>query len=242
MIENWTKPIPFPLVGAKQIHVWSVDLEPTDDRRSACEAVLSDDERERAARFIFDKHRHRFVAGRGQVREILAKYLGCGPHELHFVYANLGKPSLADSRGDLRFNFSNSSTRGLLAVAVGLELGVDIERLRPVENMLGLAKRFFDASEVAHLDSVDEEGRQAAFFHYWTRKEAYLKAVGQGLSFPLNRVLVASDPEAQRYDCIDDDRAETCQWTVTRLEPAAGYVGALTRRSSGDSVRTFRWT
>jgi 4'-phosphopantetheinyl transferase len=241
---EWLIPDKFPSLDLGEIHVWAVSLELATDQLRTRQQWLAADERQRANRFVFDKHRNRFTAGRGQVREILSHYTGVEPGQLEFSYANLGKPSLkAPPPGmeDLTFNFSNSSTLGLLSVARGVELGVDVERLRDVRNLIGLAERFFDEAEVGDLKSCGGQLQQQVFFRCWTCKEAYLKAVGKGLSFPLNKVLVATNSSQPHYLSIDGDEEESAAWSLTSLRPAPGYIGALTCRRLGDQVRTFRW-
>lgn len=243
MDGDWLIPEKFPALAEGEIHLWAMSLEVATNRLQVYQQWLAEDECQRASRFLFDKHRYRFTAGRGQVRDILSRYAGLEPGELEFSYSSLGKPSLKTlgSSVDLTFNFSNSSSLGLLSVTRDVELGVDIERLRDVQNMIGLAERFFDKEEVANLKSCSDALQRQNFFHCWTCKEAYLKAVGKGLSFPLNKVLVTLNANQPRYVSIDGDARESVAWSLTCVKPAPGYLGALACRRLGDRIRTFGW-
>lgn len=159
-----------PQPGSNEIHVWDIDL----DGAAADTAVLSTNERERAARFRFDEHRARFMRGRAALRTILARYTGADPAGIAFEYNRFGKPELAGGTG-LKFNTSHSAGRQLVAVA-GREVGVDVERVRSGFRFEDIVKRFLLPEEAAGVSSAE------MFFRVWTRREAFLKATGQGLT------------------------------------------------------------
>jgi 4'-phosphopantetheinyl transferase len=212
------------------VHVWCLPLDlaaaPVEELRTC----LSADEVDRAARYHFDRHRRRFIACRGQVRKILAAYLGAKPGEIRFAYGLREKPVLKAPWNDsaIQFNVSNSHETALLALALDRELGVDVEHVREPSDFDGLAAQFFARSEVDQLRSLPETQRLEAFFNCWTRKEAVLKAVGTGLSFPLDKVVVTLAPdEPARLVAYDDDPAAPAHWWLASLAPAAGYIGAL---------------
>jgi len=214
------------------VHVWRLRLDLPTDQVHALREVLSADERERAGRFVFDEHRNRFIACRGQARSVLAGYLGAAAGELRFRYGPRGKPALEAPWGELlTFNISHSHDLALCAVACGRELGVDIEHIRPPSDFDGLAAHFFASSEVNALRSLPEETRLESFFRCWTRKEAVLKAVGTGLALPLDRIVVTLGPDkpAQLLAC-DEDPGGPADWTLFHLDPGHGYVGALAAR------------
>lgn len=225
-----------PQLAPGAAHVWKLrlDLPPGDVR--ALRELLSADECERADRFVFDAHRNRFIACRGQVRRILAAYLGTAPAELRFQYGARGKPSLALPADNLvTFNISHSHDLALCAVARGGELGVDIEFIRPPSDFDGLAAHFFAPREVAALKSLPEDVRLESFFRCWTRKEAVLKAVGTGLALPLDRIVVTLAPdEPARILACNEDPTGPADWRLYALEPGPGYVGALAARSALD--------
>jgi 4'-phosphopantetheinyl transferase len=234
-----------PALRADEIHVWLVSLAAQDEfQLYALRQWLTPPEQERADRFLFDRHRHRFVVGRARLRQLLGLYLGKAPLDIDFQYDGLGKPSFRGSApgNGLCFNFSNSDQAALLAVADDVELGVDIERLRPLTNLEGLAKRFFTATETEQILATQGAAQQATFFRCWTRKEAYLKAVGKGLTYPLNKVLVTvGEEEPARIVSIDGNEAAADPWRIEHLQPAAGYFGAVARSGSHSQITQLRW-
>lgn len=155
-----------------EVHVWRGGLEPPADVLARLEATLSHDECARAARFVFPRHRVQYVACRGILRELLGQCLGVEPWAVRFRYTAHGKPELDGEVSDLRFNVSNCETLGLFAFASGRSVGVDVERLRPMDDALAIAERFFSAPENEVFRATPAAGRDAAFFRCWTRKEA----------------------------------------------------------------------
>jgi 4'-phosphopantetheinyl transferase len=227
---EWSIPDGVPRLSPGGAHVWCLALDLGEDQVSQLYARLSSDEAERAGRHHFERHRRRFVACRGQVRQILAGYLKAGAGDLRFRYGPRGKPALEApwSNSKIRFNVSNSEDAALLAVAIDRELGVDVEHVREPRDFDSLAAQFFAVSEVTQLRSLPQEQRLEAFFRCWTRKEAVLKAVGTGLAFPLDKVVVTLGPsEPARVVAYDDDSAAASRWWLANLAPLPEYVGAL---------------
>jgi len=212
------------MIPAAEVHVWRAWLDVSAGLLGQLEASLSPDERERAARFRFVKDRDRFVAARGILRDILARYLGANAAALRFRYEAAGKPALADS-SELRFNASHSHGLALYAVATERDVGIDIELIRPRVAEEKIAERFFRPAEAASLRTLPKEKQAEAFFRIWTRKEAYIKAVGTGLSMPLDSF----------------DPAEVPGWEVRDLDPDPRYRAALAVEGEGWSVREFAW-
>jgi 4'-phosphopantetheinyl transferase len=220
-----------PPLSAEDIHVWRIALEISDALLARWRETLADDERQRAERFHFEKDRRHFIAGRGALRVLLADYLGQRPEEVLFAYSNYGKPLLApeNNGSDLRFNLTHSHGLALLAVTRGRDLGVDVERLRDMErDGEPLAERFFSPRESAVLRSLPAQLRREAFFLCWTRKEAYIKAKGQGLSLPLDQFDVTLQPgEPAALLATQHDPDDARRWSMRSLLPEKGYVGAL---------------
>jgi len=204
-----------------EVHLWCIGL---NQSAPFSEDILSPDELARANRFKFPVHRRRFVAAHGWLRALLGRYQNCHPAELRFDYGPQGKPALA-GQTDLHFNLAHSGELALLAVAPA-ELGVDVEAIRPVPELDQIARRFFAPTEHAQIRQLPAEQQQPAFFTCWTRKEAFLKATGDGLTRPLDSFSVAVQPEqpAQFNHITGDDAA---RWWLAALTPAIGYVGAL---------------
>jgi 4'-phosphopantetheinyl transferase len=224
---SWTHSSVHPPLSADEVHIWRTSL----DRPAADYAILlSSDERVRAERFRFDQERRRFIVGRGTLRIILGRYLNTPPEKIKFEYHAHGKPSLSDGllKPELRFNLSHSEEIALLAVTQNREVGIDLETLRPNVDVVNLTNQFFSTSESAELAALPSGKKLDSFFSGWTRKEAYLKARGEGMTYPLDQFSVSMDCDqpAKLLDAKDDPR-ELSRWSFHTLAPAPGYIGAL---------------
>jgi 4'-phosphopantetheinyl transferase len=190
--------------------------------------LLDEAERARAARFVFEHDRRRFVAAHAWTRLVLSRSFDCTPESLHFVTGPHGKPDLANRSADVRFNLSHSGERALLAIAVGRPVGVDIEQHRAAD-LLDVARRFFAPGEIDALERLDGQARLEGFFRCWTRKEALIKAMGDGLSFPLDSFAVhleeGQSPQVLQTGTVASGTA-TC-WRVVPLETEPGYEAAV---------------
>jgi 4'-phosphopantetheinyl transferase len=219
--------VPPLLVG--EAHVWVLPLDEAPDLTG----LLSPDERRRAERFVYEGPRRQYTAARGGLRLILGRYLGLAPERIEFTTTGNGKPALVG--GEVRFNVSHSGGLALVAVGRDVELGVDVEQVREREGHLDMARRFFTQREVARVNSLE------AFYHVWVRKEAFLKALGLGLSHGLERFAVSVPPDdPARILHIDGDEAAGRRWSLVELRPAEGYVGALAAEGPM-TVRVERW-
>jgi len=187
---------------------------------------FSPDERARADRFVFDKDREKYSAARGILRLLLAGYMQVEPREINFTYGAQNKPYLVDD--PLFFNMAHSANLLVYAVTGSRELGVDLEMIRPLDDMDGIARRFFAPAEYTALQSVAQPQRLRAFYNCWTRKEAFLKATGDGLTRPLNQFVVSLRPgEPTKLLHLDGDPQAPQRWQMHAFSPATGYVGAL---------------
>ncbi len=189
-------------------------------------ATLSEDERNRSARFRFERDRRRFVVARGALRDLLGRYLDIDPGQIRFVYNAFGKPELhpdIDNEGGLEFNLAHSADLALIAIARDADVGVDVECIegRGESNHADVARSFFSATEVDALSRVPAHLYDQAFFSCWTMKEAYVKGRGEGLTIPLSNfsVPITTDPAPAPVRCG--------RWSLFTLQPAPGYVGAL---------------
>jgi 4'-phosphopantetheinyl transferase len=212
------------------VHIWSLLLDLPDTTVEKLTLLLSPDELTRAARYRSAEVGRRFVACRGQVRQILAAYLNEQPALLRFHQGPQGKPALdlAQNAADLRFNVTNSKDLALCAVVLRHEIGIDVEFVRAERDLDTLAERFFAKREVDELRALPEPDRLNAFYHCWTRKEAVLKAVGTGLAFPLGQIVVSIDgTDPARVVSFAGDPAASANWWLAHLEPASGYLGAV---------------
>src|ERR1700674_1664611 len=217
MEEGKFAPWSFGLTG-RMVHVWSLrTTEVSNAVVSKFELFLTPDERIRAERFRFENLRHSFVLTRGALRVLLGRYLQIPPARIQIAYSSKGKPSLA-----------------VFGFAAGCEIGIDVEEIRPLADMLDIAQRFFCPAETAELISLPANQRERAFFHCWTRKEAYIKALGEGLSVPLDDFQVTlrpGEPASIIHLAGDTNAART--WRLYDLELSPGYVGALAYQGLG---------
>jgi 4'-phosphopantetheinyl transferase len=228
----------------EEVHVWRVWLDRPAASVDSLAATLAADERERADRFLHADLRRRFVVGRGALRSILSRYLGRPPAAIRFEYGRQGKPALADDRGlsPLGFNLSHSHELALCAVALGREVGVDVERERTVANLSQIAERFFSRSERLALHALPPTDQTRAFFTCWTRKEAYIKARGEGLRIPLDAFDVTLLPdEPAHLLATRHDPGDVHRWSLRELEPGPGYVGALAVEGESWQIRCWEW-
>ncbi len=227
----------------RDVHLWVVRLEATEDNFTRSLACLSHDETARAERFYFPRHRRAFVLGRAALRALAARYLGIQPAAVDFVYGPQGKPALAPSLDNqacsLRFNASNSGDLAAYVFTTGCDIGVDLEQNRPLSDLENIAHRFFSPEETADLLEVAEAERTSAFFHCWTRKEAYIKAMGGGLSIPLDSFRVSLQPGvAARMVSLAGSEDAAHSWTLDNFDPAPGYAGAIAYCDEPRPVRT----
>ena len=212
------------------IHVWATVLATPANILEGFARNLSPDETARANKFKFEKHRNRYIAGRGALRAILGRYLGAGPADLRFIYSDNGKPALAEEFADagIHFNLAHTGELALLAVTRIGTVGVDVESVRPVKNVDELVARFFSKRENELFQKVPDKDKPAAFFNLWTRKEALLKATGEGITRSLSLVEVSFLPgEPARLMAISGDAAAGQKWRLREIIPGAGFTGAV---------------
>ena len=224
---------------ADEVHVWRIDLGRVVAEVEQLSRLLSPNEAARAGRFKFRVDRDHFIAGRAVLRQISGRYLGTGPSNLVFSYGPQGKPSLADNPHDLRFNLTHSHGLMLCAVGRSRELGIDLEHLRDDIDFGDIAQRFFAPQEIATLRAVPTYMKKRAFFTCWVRKEAYIKACGQGLSLPLDKFTVPIlDTEPMR---LRSESAPLEKWSLTPLSTEAGYVAALVAEGHPHILEVKDW-
>ena len=218
MTIAWETPVRWPRLRDDEIHVWCVELDEAADA-AALAACLSAGERGRAGGLPSSAHRRRFVAARATLRQLLGRYLGQEPGAVVFAHGAHGKPFLP--QGGLHFNVSHTQGLALYAIASAREVGVDVEWMRPQVAHERIAARFFALEEREMLAQVPAEERRVAFYHIWTRKEAYLKARGDGLAAGLDTFAVSLEAEALLRS------GEGRRWKLVAWEPAVDYVAAL---------------
>ncbi len=218
------------------VHVWRIDLDLPEAKLRELRKTLSDDEITRADRFYQKLHRHRFIAGRGILRTILANYLGIEPSQVQFEYEPLGKPILGSIFGENRpcFNLSHSQGLGLCVVSCDRPLGIDLEYIRPMSDLLSLAKQFFAPSEYGLIQSLPPQEKQEIFFRYWTCKEAYLKATGVGLSKLREIEITLSPSDSAKLKNVDD-------WNLLEIKPGDNFAAAVAIRGFGWQMKYWQY-
>ncbi len=221
-----------------EVHIWGTTLDQPTAQFEQLARFLSPAEQARAARFSVARYRHRFCSGRGLLRILLGRYLQIEPAQLVFCYGPQGKPALRRDYG-LRFNISHSGSQALYAVSWNREIGVDLERVRGLEDIGPIARRYFSPGEVKTLESLPSVQQLEGFFNCWTRKEAYLKADGSGLSQPLDGFDVSLRPgDPARLLRVARDPQESGRWSMQHLTPQPGYVAAVVVQGQGWQLRS----
>jgi 4'-phosphopantetheinyl transferase len=217
-------------LGDREVHLWLVNLDLPLKKVKELKDVLSSDEKVRAERFYFEKHRNRFIVARSALRIILAQYLEREANKIKFSYGDRGKPFLAEKEPlrKLQFNISHSENLALYGLTYDRAIGVDIEYLRPIDDVQKIARRFFSAQESALVDSLTDFKKILAFFRGWTAKEAYLKATGDGISEALDRVEVSLSPdETLSLLRLYGDTEAAARWRLHSFTPADHYVATI---------------
>lgn len=237
--DSWDLSPDRPALEEDEVHVWRASLDCGENVLHRFEATLAADEKNRAQRFVFQPDRNSYIAARGILRELLGRYLNRDPSEIEFDYGPQGKPALRNgwSQRMVQFNVSHSHGMALFAFSVGRQIGVDVELVRADFAGEKIAERFFSSQEVMELRSLPATAQDVGFFLCWTRKEAYIKARGEGLQIPLKSFHVTLTPgEAARLQADDGSR-----WTLRSLRLKARYVGAVMGEGKGWKLRGWEW-
>ena len=240
----WSLPPEILKAARDEVHVWLLTLDQSPSYIQGLTTVLSEDEQNRANRFHFKKDHDHFIVARGTLRIILGRYLRVKPERLRFSYTYYGKPALEkEFEGEsLRFNLSHSHGLALLGVTRDREIGVDIERIRPGMADEQIPERFFSDKEVGVLRGLPRQLQDEAFFNCWTRKEAYIKARGEGLSMPLalfDVTLVPGEPAALLE--TRGEPLESSRWALRALVTEADFAAAIAVEGNDWSLRCWRW-
>ena len=241
---TWPQPPEQLTLSSDAVHVWRASLEQESSQLDRFQSTLAADERSRAGQFHFQRDRERFIVARGILRAILGRYLGKPPESLSFSYSSHGKPALVHEpqAEAIRFNLSHSHGLALYAVTRGREIGVDLELIREGLAIEQIAERFFSRQEFLALCALPPELRRRAFFLGWTRKEAYIKARGEGLSLPLDQFDVSLTPgEPAMLLNTRPDSEEALRWSLQELAPSSSYAAALAVEGNGSALSYWRW-
>jgi 4'-phosphopantetheinyl transferase len=222
------------------VHVWIVRLKGQDICFDHCLAMLNERERHRASRFYYEHLRRRFTLSHGCLRALLGLYLGIPPRDVEFGYGTRSKPFIDRPTTELRFNQSDSGDLVAFAFTAGCEIGMDIEEVRPLSELESVVANVFTPREIVELRRIDTSLQQEAFFATWTRKEAYVKALGDGLIVPTDsfRVTVSSKEKTPRV--YFDQGSETVNdWQLHSFHPVTGYLGTIAYRGLRRSMHIW---
>lgn len=224
-----------------ELHIWQASLAVTSSALQQFASTLSADEQKRADRFRFPRDAHRFVASRGILRTLLGRYLTAPPEQLQFCYSDRGKPALAtDPANRLMFNISHSDDLMLCAIARHGSVGIDLEYLRPVNNLEELTQRFFSPQEHAAIHALPEALRLRSFFQHWTCKEALLKATGEGL-MSLSGIELCIDSDIARLVSWHNAAQPVDSWFLQLFTPMPDYIAAIAVESRDRSLVFWQW-
>lgn len=226
----WREPPYQPMLGRDRVHVWRASLDLPTAKIKQLATLLSTDETARADKFHFLEHKRRFIVARGILRELLGNYLEISPNKIEFEYSDRGKPRLAASMGNssIQFNVSHSLEYALYGFTNNHLIGVDLEFLREMRDATELAERFFTHQEFQLIANLTHEEQQKAFFQLLTAKEAYLKAIGTGLSNSLTDIEITFDcAEKPKLLSVGENIATVGNWSMYHFVPAANYIAAI---------------
>jgi 4'-phosphopantetheinyl transferase len=232
-------------LGIDEVHLWRIDLEQPAEVLDRLGAFLSQDERARAARFHIEYLRRRYVIARSCLRTILAFYTHLRPQDLILDTLPYGKPILGGEQrsSQICFNLAHSHALALAAVTLKRRIGVDLEFQRRLADLSQVASRYFSQDEWEVFRRIEPEQQHAAFYTCWTRKEAFIKAIGDGLSYPLDQFSVAFAPgESPRILHIKSATQAASRWSMHSLQPGNGYIAALAVEGIDQHLSCWQWS
>jgi 4'-phosphopantetheinyl transferase len=244
MRTEWLRPHALPALTKTSVHIWRGSLEIDAETEKRLAVTLSEDEKARADRFILKRDRDSFIASHGILRDLLSRYLGCDPSATKYVFGAHGKPAVCGTGSvhPLRFNLSHSHGIAVVAIASDRELGVDVEEIRPQFAGGPIAERYFSSQEIIELQNLPVGQQAEGFFLCWTRKEAYVKALGEGLRFPLDGFSVSLTPDEPAQLHADDAN----RWSIQSFEPSklpgSRHVAALVCEGTDWTAEYLEWT
>ena len=242
---QWRQAVPGELINSNKVHVWRASLDVTTVELESLLGSLSVDELARAERFHFERDQKRFIAARGILRKILGSYLNKHPGKICFEYGAHGKPMLVHEAGDenICFNLSHSGSLALYAVTLRKKIGIDIENIRDDISIGQVAGQFFSQNEISSLEKIDINKRSGLFFQYWTRKEAFLKARGEGISFPMEQCDVSLISGGLLSPVtVQDNNTEISSLYVQDLFPGNGYAAAIAIEDSDCNISCLHYS
>jgi len=239
----WRFPPKDPQLAEKTIHVYRFTLDLPEGDIQVMTRLLSPDEISRANRFVYPLYKSQFIAGRAQLRMLLSRYVKQNPEDIIFSYNEYGKPFLKVLSGTVQFNIAHSHVLGLAAITENKRIGVDLERVRTDIDYTQIAQQFFSPGEVNRLLALPIDIQLEAFYACWTRKEAFIKARGKGLSIPLDQFEVSFAPHLPpQLVHTATDEIGINDWSLYELRPGSGYVAALAVQGKDWTIQCWQWS
>lgn len=238
-MSHWQKLTEPPKLVAGELHIWQIDLDRHDDQWQPLMALLSSDEQRKAYGFRFDKHRQRYIIGSAMLRILLGSYLGYAPGTLRFTYNDHGKLSVAQNNCGLNFNAFHTEDTMLAGFVLNSKIGIDIEIIRSDIDCIEPGKHRFSDREYKAFKSLPEHEQSRGFFRTWTRKEAYIKALGIGLSYPLSRFSVSMDSTNPALIEHQDDSYDTKKWQIYDIEISDSCSAAVVVEASNWNIHYY---
>lgn len=235
----------FKSISSNEVHVWRLLLNETNACIESLEKHLSIDEIKKATKFHFEKDSKKFIIAHGALREILSYYLGIKPNEIIFESTSFGKPIITDNQNNdnINFSLSHSDELVLYAVILNRQIGIDVERIRNTIDVLQIANKFFSSNEIAILNRAKKENLYKIFFQFWTRKEAIVKGLGKGLSFPLEQIDVSLiNGKFLSPVKLFGEYKENLKWYVQDLFPEQDYVAAIAAEDNDYKISYLHYT
>jgi 4'-phosphopantetheinyl transferase len=231
------------VISNLDVHLWLVAIDQLDGSLSRLSRMLSEDEFSRAESFYFDVDRKRFITRRGLLRIILSFYIGINPKEIQFSYGSYGKPYLSTEldNGNIQFSLSHSDGLAIYAFTRGCRIGLDMEAMKELPDVEYIVACFFSPRENAIFRQLAPKLQQERFLQWWTRKEAYLKATGEGLTHPLNMVDIALGPDEPTQLLHPGAHSKGSDWSLKVLSPAKHYVAAVVVESQKFNLSCWHW-
>lgn len=229
-------------INSHQIHVWSINVSNVPENfQNSYYGLLSPNERSRVSKLRFLKDQRTFIIARGVLKKLSGYYLNIDPKMVDFEYEKFGKPRYRNN-SPIKFNVSHSGNLILIGFTKDYELGVDIEYIKEDFNMMEIARNFFSKQEIRSLERLPTKEKPIGFYRCWTRKEAIIKAIGTGLSFPLDSFAVSLDHDLNALlQTTTWNPSEKKNWTLHSFRPNKKYMAAIAIKTKKSSYQLFDW-
>jgi len=240
---NWIKSPLEPSISGEEVHIYYVSISSVENQIPILKNYLTDEEEKKIMKFIFEKDRKCHMISRSVLKDILSRYLSIKAEDVIFTYNDYGKPFLGNkiNNAEINFNLSHSGDMIIYAFSTGRSIGVDVQEIRNMDSTDDIFKRYFSDYENSIFDTLPVELKTGAFYSCWTRKEAYVKAHGSGLSFPLDKFSVSFLP-GKDAELLHDEFNDVSGWTLKEIFSSPDYTAALAVEGNNIKYRYYKWS